>query len=235
MGEATFDYPNLTGRAPGRVIGIAGRVLPGVAAVQRQTGPFAAAWRAANLRTLAGTARRWVVLGDSMSLGLGAGGPFDGWVGQLHRRLDGAGGPLDVLNLAASGARVADLIETQIPVWRALPGAPAGEIVTVLVGSNDLLNAGHRAALPEAFATLLAMLPPDAVVASLPQPRRAARAANARIEAARAERGIRVVDLRASGPRSWRGRLAADHFHPNDAGYAALADAFEPPLRAALR
>ncbi len=40
--------------------------------------------------------------------------------------------------------------------------------------------------------------------------------------------------MRESGPTSWRGRLAEDFFHPNDAGYAALADALEPAVRAAL-
>ena len=43
-----------------------------------------------------------------------------------------------------------------------------------------------------------------------------------------------MLDLRVSGPTSWRGRLAADHFHPNDAGYSAMADAIEPTLRAVL-
>lgn len=27
-----------------------------------------------------------------------------------------------------------------------------------------------------------------------------------------------MVDLRVTGPTSWRGRLAGDFFHPNDAG-----------------
>ena len=40
--------------------------------------------------------------------------------------------------------------------------------------------------------------------------------------------------MRVAGPASWRGRLASDWFHPNDAGYAAIADAFEPAVRAAL-
>ena len=50
---------------------------------------------------------------------------------------------------------------------------------------------------------------------------------------AAAERGeITLVDMRRSGPASWRGRLAADHFHPNELGYAGIADAFfEPVLR----
>jgi hypothetical protein len=48
------------------------------------------------------------------------------------------------------------------------------------------------------------------------------------------DRGARgqlvVADLRAHGPRSWRGRLAADRFHPNDAGYAAMARVFDVAL-----
>ena len=44
----------------------------------------------------------------------------------------------------------------------------------------------------------------------------------------------RVVDLATAGPSSWRGKLAADFFHPNDAGYAAIADAFEPLVRDAI-
>jgi lysophospholipase L1-like esterase len=39
-----------------------------------------------------------------------------------------------------------------------------------------------------------------------------------------------VVDMTAEGPRTWIGKVAADRFHPNDKGYAALADAFEPTV-----
>ena len=38
------------------------------------------------------------------------------------------------------------------------------------------------------------------------------------------ERGLVVAELRDPRTTSWRGKLAADHFHPNDRGYAALAD-----------
>lgn len=232
VSDALFEYANETGRPPGRLLRAAARVLPGVASVRAQFEPYAAAWQEANRAALRGTGRRWVVLGDSMSLGIGASGPFEGWVGQLSRRLDPGLDPgLDVLNLAASGARTPDLLDQQLPAWRAAGPAPAGELVTVLIGSNDLLNRAARDALPEAFGRLLAALPDGAVVATLPQPRRAAQAVNARIEADSAR--LRVVDLRVSGPQSWRGRLAADHFHPNDLGYAGLADAFEDAVRAA--
>jgi lysophospholipase L1-like esterase len=232
-----FDYDNRTGRPTGRALRVLGRVLPGVAQVQAQVTPYADAWRAHNLAALAGTRRRWVVLGDSMSQGVGASAYDRGWVGQLRDRLAEDGHPLDVVNLSATGARTRDLLEVQLPLLEALPpraGRPA-DLVTVLVGSNDLFGGGeHRDGLPRAFATLVDLLPHGAVVATLPQPSDAARRANEHVERAAVAGRIRVVDMRASGPRSWRGRLAADRFHPNDAGYAALADAFEPAVRQAL-
>ncbi len=107
--------------------------------------------------------------------------------------------------------------------------------MTVLIGSNDLF-AGRtfRDELPDSFADLVRLLPRGSVVASLPQPRAAATAANRHLEAAAAAGHLRLVDMRASGPSTWRGRVAEDRFHPNDAGYAAIADAFEPALREVL-
>ena len=94
--------------------------------------------------------------------------------------------------------------------------------------------AADRAELPEAFARLVEALPPGAVVATLPQPRNAARKANTFVEKAAAAGRLRMVDMRVAGPNSWSGKLAGDWFHPNDAGYAALADAFEPVVTQAL-
>jgi hypothetical protein len=105
----------------------------------------------------------------------------------------------------------------------------------VLVGSNDLFGGKvHSRALPDAMRRLVEVLPRGAVVCTLPQPRAAARAANAHLDEAARQGHLRLVDLRVSGPKSWRGKLAADRFHPNDAGYAGMADAFEPVLLEAL-
>jgi lysophospholipase L1-like esterase len=230
VADATREYANLTGRPPGALVTALGRVLPGVAGVQRQVGPFAQAWRSANVTALAGSGRRWIVLGDSMSQGIGAETPWGGWVSQVQAEAAARGVELDVVNLSASGARVSDLLRQQLPAWRAIGPRPESDpdVVTVLVGSNDLMSRRHRDDLPDAFASLLDQLPTGAIVATLPQPRRAAAAVNERIAAARVERGIRVVDMRRSGPSSWRGRLAADHFHPNERGYRAIAEAFLP-------
>lgn len=209
-------------------------VVPGVARVWRQAAPYADAWHASNIATINRPGRRWIVLGDSMSQGIGASAYNTGWVGQLAERLEADGIDLQIVNLSATGACVSDVIEQQLPPLDQL-GARADDIVTVLVGSNDLFGGKvRRAALPSAYAELVNRVPPGSLVATLPQPSGPARAANVYVEAAAASGRIVMVDLRVTGPTSWRGRLAADFFHPNDAGYAAIATAFEPTIRTEL-
>lgn len=227
-----LGYENRTGRAPGLGVRALGAVLPGVRRVQAQAAPYAAAWHAHNRAALATPGRRWVVLGDSMSQGVGATAWDTGWVDQLAGTLAAQGHPLVVVNLSATGARVPDLVDQQLPVLESLPpavGTEAPDLVTVLIGSNDLFAGGRsRTTLPGAFATMLARLPRRSVVATLPQPREAARRANEHVVAAASTGAVELLDMRAEGPSSWRGRLAADFFHPNDAGYAQIARAFHP-------
>jgi lysophospholipase L1-like esterase len=236
--ESEFEYANVTGRPSAPLVVALARVLPGVAAVQSQHGRYAQAWRAANLDALSRPGPRWVVFGDSMSLGVGASRFDAGWVNQVHDQLVAAGHRYEIINLSANGARTSDVLAQQIPAWRSLPPtpSPAGvpDLVTLLIGSNDLLSRPHRERLPAVMARLLDELPDGSVIATLPQPRAAARAANEIIAAARASRHLIVVEMRASGPMSWRGKLADDHFHPNDAGYRGIADAFIDPIRAAI-
>jgi lysophospholipase L1-like esterase len=225
-----FSYGNITGRPTAPFVRALARLLPGVGYVQRQHAAYAALWRAANVVALTKPGPRWIVLGDSMSQGVGATSFDAGWVNQVNDRLAADGRGYEIINLSASGARAPDVVEQQIPVWRALPPAPGSssrpDLVTVLIGSNDLISSKHRDAFPAAFASLLALLPAGAVVSSLPQPRGAARLANEELVTAARDRGLVMVDMRRSGPPSWRGKLAEDHFHPNNAGYAGIADAF---------
>ncbi|WP_148613548.1 SGNH/GDSL hydrolase family protein [Nocardioides rubriscoriae] len=230
-------YDNRTGRPPGRVVRVGSAVLPGVARVWRQVDPYADAWHAHNLATLSDTSRsgrRWVVLGDSMSQGVGASSYDAGWVGQLARRLAATGDGLQVLNLSATGARTDDVLQQQLPALAEVGSRP-DDLVTVMVGSNDLFGGrGRRERLPAAFAELVDAVPTGTVVATLPQPTGVAGQANTHVERAAAAGRVVMLDLRVSGPDSWKGRLAADWFHPNDAGYAAIADAVEPTVRAVL-
>jgi lysophospholipase L1-like esterase len=225
-----FDYPNLSGRPAGPFVSLASRFMSGVREVQAEIEPYAAAWRASNARALADPEDQrplWAVLGDSLSQGIGASAFDRGWVGEVQRGLAAQGHDFRVLNLSMSGARVQDLIDRQVPALSRL--AVTGvwpSLATVLIGSNDLVRKKYRLGLAGRFHRLLDLLPAGTVVANLPNPRQVAQEVNELILTAVRERGLVLADLRAGRPSSWRGKLAADHFHPNDLGYAGMAAAF---------
>lgn len=201
------------------------RLVPGVGRVQAQVAPFARAWQASNAEALGREGPLWVALGDSMSQGIGARDISGGWVGQLQARWTAAGTSLRLVNLSVTGARVADVLDDQIPRLAGLGVRPA--LVTVLVGANDMLLRGRRAAAVASFTRLIDELAGyPTVIATLPRRNPEALAINARIdEAVRAGR-IRVADMRGRTLRSLRGTRAEDHFHPNELGYTSICDAF---------
>ena len=225
----SFDYSNLSARPPGTAVRVLSRVLRGVRDVQAQVGPYAEQWRVANLAALERSGPLWVALGDSMTQGIGASAYDRGWTGQLGAV---AGLPTRLVNLSSSGARVSDVLERQLPALESLGATP--DLVTLLIGSNDLIRRKRREEFPGSFAALLERLPPGSVVATLPNPSRAAAAGNDALVRAVAERGLRIADLRDRRTSSWKGKLAADHFHPNDAGYAGIAAVFADAITSAL-
>lgn len=214
MDAAGFDYSNLSGRPPGRFLTVASRLVRGVRDVQDQVLPYAERWQEHNRLALASEGPLWVALGDSMTQGIGASAFDRGWTAGVteawpeHR----------LINLSVTGGLVTDLLERQLPAMAALGVTP--DLVTVMVGSNDLLNRQARSTLPSDLATLIGLLPTGTVVATQPGARRGAAAFNHQVTSA-----PHLVTAEFRDPRmaSWKGRLAADHFHPNDTGYAAMA------------
>ena len=169
-----------------------------------------------------------------MSQGIGASAFDRGWVGQLSHRLRDGGWDHRLLNLSVTGARVDDVLDAQLPALDAAVRATGPTaLVTVVIGSNDIISPRHRGGLAERFAALLDRLPDGAVVMNLPNPHREARRVDALLRERAATGGLVVADMRGEGPRSWRGLLAPDSFHPNDRGYAAMADVVEHALRGA--
>jgi lysophospholipase L1-like esterase len=223
-----FDYSNHSHRPRGPVLSTLSTLVPAVRAVQDQVQPYAVWWESHNRVAASGGEPLWVALGDSMTQGIGASAPDRGWVGQLSGRLVARGWDHRLVNLGVNGARVEDLLDRQMPVLEALTAerAPAA-LVTVIIGSNDIVVRRHRLGLAERFDRMLDLLPDRTVVANLPNPHREARTIDAML-LERAESGrLVLVDIRRDGPRSWRGRLASDKFHPNDQGYADLATIVE--------
>ena len=227
--DPAFSYVNLSGRPPGRVLTVGARLSRGVRTVQAQIEPFAEQWRLANLAALQQQGPLWVPLGDSMSQGIGASAYDRGWVGQLAGRLRDQGHGYRVVNLSFSGARVLDVVHRQLDALESLTVRP--QLVTVMIGSNDLVSRHYRRQAPAAFEQLLARLPAGTVITNLPNPRAEVRAINALIEQAAAQDRLYLADVRPYGLSSWRGKLAADYFHPNERGYAMLASIIEAAVQ----
>ena len=209
----TFDYSNLSGREPGLFLRTASALSRGVRDVQAQVNPYAQWWQDQNRRALDGEGPLWVALGDSMTQGIGASAPDRGWVGQLMPRLRHR-----VVNLSVSGGLIRDVVDRQVPALLGLGVRP--DLVTVMIGSNDLFNRRQRHLVEQHVTELVDALPDGTVVATLPQPRAAAQAFN---EAIASAGRFRLAEFRDPRLRSWSGRLAADRFHPNDRGYAGMA------------
>jgi lysophospholipase L1-like esterase len=68
-------------------------------------------------------------------------------------------------------------------------------------------------------------------VTTLPNPTPVAGRVNDVVAHVARERGLVVAELRDPRTTSWRGKLAADRFHPNDRGYGALADVVFDAIR----
>jgi len=168
-----------------------------------------------------------------MSQGIGA-SRFDcGWVSQLQVLLDQAASPYRVLNLSVYGARVDDVLRRQLPAMRDLDAEP--DLVTVLIGSNDIVSRKHRRDLLSNYRKLLQQLPPGSVIASPFGNFGLGKQINALVAEEAADRGLKVLNNRDEASlASWKGKLAEDHFHPNDRGYAGLAEAFFHTIQASL-
>ena len=210
---------------------LARAALPGLRTVHAQVAAYAKAWEEANALTLSGSGPLWVVLGDSTAQGIGAPGYEQGYVGQLRRVLEERSAEKwRVLNLSRSGARVADVVESQLPRLEALEAAP--ELVTCAIGANDLVARTPPERFDEQLRQILARLPEGAVVATVPQGLRPGRAVeiNDLIRTEAPAAGLRVADVWAYTGPPWRGKFSADGFHPGALGYADWARAFAEAL-----
>jgi lysophospholipase L1-like esterase len=199
---------------------------PGVAATLAQTEPYLRAWAEANERARAATGPLWVALGDSATQGIGASAYDRGYVGQLRARLEAPEGrEWRVINLSRTGSRIRDVVAEQLPALA--PLVDEAELVTCAAGANDLLSLWFRP-VPGALRALMSGLPPGAVIATLPQGlgRRRARRLNEIIRTEAPLRGLRIADVWARTGPPWKGKFAADDFHPNEVGYRDWCDAF---------
>lgn len=187
---------------------------------------------------------RYLALGDSYTIGTGLDDESQNFTSLLARRLtDEIAIPVEIRNLGVNGYTAADLIREELPVAR----TSQPEIVTVLIGANDIVQgvdaATYRDRLIQIYEAIrLFGLGPGRVIAistpdfsALPgaAPFGTPQKLHARIadfnQLARSEseiRGFGFVDITAISARSngKPGWLAADDLHPGPAQHGAFAE-----------
>jgi lysophospholipase L1-like esterase len=188
-----------------------------------QIDPYTAWWDQRNQANATADGPLLAVIGDSTALGIGADGPDRSYASLVHRCLEQRHHrPWRIINLALSGARVADALDRQLPVVERLDA----DVVLCCVGTNDLVWGSDTTRLREQLRTLVASVPDRTVLGSLAGVSIRAQLANRALRNAAAERGVPLVDPWGEPGPSARARLASDRFHPNDLGYRLMARPF---------
>jgi lysophospholipase L1-like esterase len=187
---------------------------------------------------------RLVAVGDSVSEGVGD--PCrEGLQGWVHHLADEAGFEL-VVNLARTGARVADVRHHQLEP--AVAAAP--DVVTCAIGVNDVLRPGFdpaefaadydhvigaltaaasRGVLTMTLHDLTAALPLRAATRSRLRERTGQ--ANAAIEEVARRHGAWLLDARTAPALRQAGMLSVDLLHPNRRGHRFIASSALDVLR----
>jgi lysophospholipase L1-like esterase len=195
---------------------------------------------------------RYLALGDSYTIGTGATEPSRNFPSLLARRLERASSrAVAVQNPAVNGFTTHDLIRTELPQVREAP-----ELVSILIGANDIVQGFDAAAYRRAIQTIydfvahfhlpagcvLTVAVPDFSVVPTAGDFGKPEALRARIDefnqialAESRDRGFDFVDI-SDVSRSGIGRsdwIADDGLHPADAQYTAWADVLWKAVEAA--
>jgi lysophospholipase L1-like esterase len=192
--------------------------------------------------------RRYVAIGDSLTLGAGDPDPSGrprGFADLLAAALGQRGDALSYANLARPSVRAAEVAAQQVP--GAVTLRP--HLVTAVAGVNDVIAARFRPDVTaDALDRLLGDLRrgcPDALIVTATMPdltqvsalarrwRHRVAALDAAVRAAAASHGAVVVDLAAGGPMR-REDLALDRAHPSPEGHLRIARAVGEALGLAV-
>lgn len=193
-----------------------------------------------------GGSLRYLALGDSFTIGTGA-GPAASFPARLASRLRAAGRPVALRNLAVNGYTTQDLIDEELPAL----GRPAPDLITVAIGANDIVRGSEEAAYRGQVRRIFAALREGGArqVLVLPQPdwsrspaaawfgaRGQIRAQIERFNAVLREEaqasGYRYVDLDELMRRQAQdGMLAPDGLHPSAQAHDEWAAALLPQVR----
>jgi lysophospholipase L1-like esterase len=184
----------------------------------------------------------YIALGDSTAQGIGASKPENGYVGLLASEITASTHrPVHIINISKSGAKIADVINEQLPQLASLKTGKA--VITMEIGANDMVANADEDAIRAGAEQLFSQLPKNVIVSDIPSfsktwlsSREIKIAQSNKIyrEVAR-KHGFELVPLydRLKSTHGWSGN-AIDFFHPNDKGYEVWAEVFKDKVLKAV-
>ncbi len=180
----------------------------------------------------------YVALGDSSAQGLGATRPEKGYVGLVAASLkEKTNKPVQIVNLSVTGARVQDVLETQLPQLDKLK-INNKTVVTLAIGANDM-SIFQSAAFESQMDELLERLPKQTVVADVAyfgggrkrNLEKNALKANEIIAELTKKYNLKLAPLHGiTQQRDSLWTMSADLLHPSNKGYRNWYEAFRQAL-----
>lgn len=109
----------------------------------------------------------YIALGDSTAQGIGATNPENGYVGVISRELaQRKNKPVHTINLSKSGAKVDDVLQTQLPKLKEL--SPSKDtIITIEIGANNMINFDAKS-FESSMDKVMTQLPPQTLITDIP-------------------------------------------------------------------
>lgn len=201
--------------------------------VRKQVGRHRSYWQAIARQRPGDDAITYVALGDSAAQGVGVGWAEDGYVGRIAKFLrEETGRDVRIINLSISGARLADVLEFQLPHL----AEHDPDFVTLAIGGNDVVDGIDPNTFEQTYRAVLEELPAGTIIGDIPRfalPPTAKRSISlARVvgRLVTAREDVTLAEIhRITGERlPWSifTDFSADLFHPGRRGYQAWAQAF---------
>lgn len=203
----------------------------GLVSMYSKISRYSAYWNQRASQSSEENALVYVALGDSTAQGVGASKAEKGYVGLVANALeDKHKRPVHVINLSVSGAKLADVVNEQLPSLTQLQA----DVVTIEAGANDMADFDETA-FRNNMETLMSQAPKHTVISDMPYFGGGRKrnlevnvlAANKIIHELGGKHGLRVAPLhQVTKERDNIFTMAIDFLHPSDQGYKNWFAAF---------
>lgn len=183
-------------------------------------------WDRVNQQKVKNASITYIAFGDSAAQGVGATSPDKGYVGLIADELSKDNKKVRTVNLSKSGAKIRDVLDTQLPRYESMK-LSGKKIITVEAGANDIITFDKNK-FEEDMNELMTKMPAETVISDIPTFKGSRLAkfdyrvseANSIIYRLAKKHDIQIAKLheRVENNHSFR-TFSADLFHPSNYGY----------------